>query len=698
MTDPAAGLSVMHVIVRAGATNSQFNEHCLPTAAERDVTVCSLFPADVTPPPEITLFEGEGSSARQCFRTLRRALEYRPYDVVHVHAPASGVLTLLAYAWTRRSRHNLVFTVHNSWQNFRRRNRLFLRLILALFPTIVVCGQAAHDSMPTRLRNRRAHKLSVVPNGVDVDRIDRALEAAPEGLSPGPDSSGRRGLTVVSVNRLIKLKNPDTMIDAFHAARHPDDHLVMVGDGPLRRRMEQRVRRLGLEGQVSFLGLIPRDEVFRVLARADVLVTTSGGEGLPVALLEAMACRCPAVVTDIPPHREIARLTGAVPLVPVRDVQGFARSIRRARDLGPERRELVGAQLRACVVEQFSVQVMNHSYGELYARVATSAPGAHREVSADTPLLTKLRRRLGLVTALTVLGALAGLVYAQYQPAVYTAETTLRVGAYAGYQADEETMKSSAAQATAYADLVRREPILRPVAEQGFAPTWRLLVPEVEAETGDVSPQLVRISVHASSAEEARALATAVGRELVSWTERERSSSQRAFVRQQISDLQRDIEQTRRQLAQARAELRSTTDDAEVPALRTRVSDLGSALADLQASYVDLQGLQGAATGRLTWVDRPWAATSPLQPVPLLLGFAGAAFGLTLATAWVHLRSRGRMAPTPVQPHRPLPGGNKNGHDGRARGPARRPVVSRTWAGPDRPRRTPLSTKENERS
>lgn len=698
MTDPAAGLSVMHVIVRAGATNSQYNEHCLPTASQRDVTVCSLFPADVSPPPEVTLFEGEGSGVRQCFRTLRRALDYRPYDIVHVHAPASGVLTLAAYAWTRRSRHNLVFTVHNSWQNFRLRNRMFLRIILALFPTIVVCGLAAHDSMPSRLRNRRAHKLSVVPNGVDVDRIDRAIEAAPEGLGPDPESSGRDGLTVVSVNRLIKLKNPDTMIDAFHAARHPDDHLVMVGDGPLRRRMEQRVRRLGLEGQVSFLGLIPRDEVFRVLARADVLVTTSGGEGLPVALLEAMACGCPAVVTDIPPHREIAKVTGAVPLVPVRDVQGFARSIRRARDLGPERRDLVGAQLRACVVEQFSVTVMNRAYGELYARVAATMPGAHREVTADTPLLTKLRRRLGLVAVLTVLGAIAGMAYAQYQPAVYTAETTLRVGAYAGYQADDESVKASSSQATAYADLVRREPILGPVAAQGFADSWRLLVPDVEAETGDRSPQLLRIVVHASSPQEARALAGAVGRELIAWTEGERSSSQRTFVRQQIRDLQSDIEQTRRELAQTQADLRGTTDESAVPALRARVSDLGSTLGDLQAAYVDLQGLQGAATGRVEWVDRPWAATSPLQPVPLLLGFAGAAFGLTLATAWIHLRSRGRTPQGPAQPHRPAPAGPLNGHDGRARGPGRRPAVSRTWAGPDRPRRSSLSTKENERS
>jgi hypothetical protein len=66
MTDPAQGLSVLHVIVRAGPTNSQYNEHVLPVLGSRRITVCSLFPATVTPPPHLTLYQGDGTLRGTC--------------------------------------------------------------------------------------------------------------------------------------------------------------------------------------------------------------------------------------------------------------------------------------------------------------------------------------------------------------------------------------------------------------------------------------------------------------------------------------------------------------------------------------------------------------------------------------------------------------------------------------------------------
>ena len=215
MTDPASGLSVLHVIVRAGPTNCQYNEHVLPVVGWRHVTVCSLFPAvDVLPPRGLTLHEGDGS-VRGGARALRRALTSDTYDVVHVHAPASAMLTLAVYRGLRRSREDLVFTIHNSWRNFRFRNRLFLRAVLALFPLVVVCGQAAFESLPRRLARRAGDRLAVVANGVDVDRVHRVLAGRPD----RPSHRSRRGLTVVSLNRLIPLKDPGTLLRAFARVR-----------------------------------------------------------------------------------------------------------------------------------------------------------------------------------------------------------------------------------------------------------------------------------------------------------------------------------------------------------------------------------------------------------------------------------------------------------------------------------------------
>lgn len=370
--DPAAGLSVLHVIDQVSATNSQFNEHCLPVRHSRRVTVCSLLPARVAVPPEIVLVEGDGTR-RGCYRALRRALQQAEYDVVHVHAAASGALALLVYLVLGRPRTDLVFTVHTSWPNVRPRNRVLLHLVVALFPVVVVCGHAAAASLPRRIRVL-AGRLDVVPNGVDLDRVDRALAAGAESTGAS-DPSGHE---VVSVGRLLALKEPGTVMAAFVGAAAPGDRLTIVGDGPLGPALAEAVHNGGLADRVRLTGLVPRDEVYPLLARADVFVSASRVEGLPVAVLEAMACRCPIVLSDIPPHREIARRAPHIPLVEVGDIDGLTTALAVLLRLPESERQRRGEALRRCVADHFSVAAMNARYGRLYARLSVRSRPAAR--------------------------------------------------------------------------------------------------------------------------------------------------------------------------------------------------------------------------------------------------------------------------------------------------------------------------------
>lgn len=647
MTDPAAGLSILHVVVRAGETNSQYNEHCLPVLGDRQITVCSLFPADVTPPPALTLFEGDGSM-RGCFRVLRRALDFAEYDVVHVHAPASGMVTLATYWRTRRSRQDLVFTVHNSWRSFRRRNRLFLRLIIALFPLVVVCGQAARDSMPRRLLRRRGHKIAVVPNGVDVERVDAVL--ADFEPPPRPDS----GRTVVSVGRLIPIKDPVTLVEAFSVASAESDGLVVVGDGPLRTDVEGAARRHDLGERLQLTGLVPRDEVYRLNRSSDIFMTTSRGEGLPVAMLEAMACGLPVVASDIPPHREIASRIPGIPLVPPGDRAGFARALRRVLALTEAERQHVGTRLRRGVAEEFSVSAMNRRYGEIYAGVRAAGGARRRNLRpADAgpqqgePLWMRLRRRAALVLVLAVLGGVGGFAFANVQSPLYKSETTLMVGS-GGPIGSEDELKLSAALAVAYADLARREPVLGPVADAGFAGSWRELQPDVHVQTGAKNPQLVQITVYKGDPEQAAALAGAVSDQLVEVAESGTTSPQRRFVREQVTGLQQAVQDTASELEAVSEALAAATGD-ERARLSSTADQLRRDLTDLQSSYAELEQLDNADVALLAAVDSPWVTRSPLRPTPIVLAVAGTAVGITLATGWVHLFDRRRPAtPAPV--------------------------------------------------
>ena len=353
-------LHVLHVVVQAGPTNSQWNEHCLPMADQHVITVCSLLPSTVAPDPRIRRYDGSGSRLG-ALRVLRSALRSGGYDVVHVHAPSSAALLLGVAALGRRRMDDVVFTLHNSWPNLRRRNRLLAALAMAVIPTSVACSTSAADSIPGWVHRFARRPVQVVTNGVDVQRVLKAGEEAP--AAPSTDA----GRTVVSIGRLIPIKDQATLLTAFAKASRPGDRLVVIGDGPLRGDLERLAGRLGVADRVELPGLLPRDEVYRVLAGADAYVSTSRGEGLPLSVLEALAAELPVVLSDIPPHQEVAAATAAARLVPVGDARAFADALTRLLALPLEQREALGRSARKAVTDAFSVHSMTHGYARIYA-------------------------------------------------------------------------------------------------------------------------------------------------------------------------------------------------------------------------------------------------------------------------------------------------------------------------------------------
>jgi glycosyltransferase involved in cell wall biosynthesis len=178
--------------------------------------------------------------------------------------------------------------------------------------------------------------------------------------------------TVIVVGRLIPLKNSMAIIRAFHESDDGASRLVFVGEGPTRSRMVSECRDLGLADRVEITGPIPRDRVFEYLARSDLYLSASTVEGLPVAAMEAMACRCPVLLSDIPPHREIVEGT-ALPLVRPQDVRGFSRKIRWFRELSPFERQAMGEKCRQRVQERFSLTKMHREYEQVYTEVMKTA-------------------------------------------------------------------------------------------------------------------------------------------------------------------------------------------------------------------------------------------------------------------------------------------------------------------------------------
>ncbi|HYW79885.1 MAG TPA: glycosyltransferase, partial [Thermoguttaceae bacterium] len=257
-------LRILRLMLGLRATTASYNQFSLPMRDRQKITICTYCKTELPVPKEISLFEGDGT-IRGFFRALRSAMAAGEYDVVHAHSPHVGCFFLIATLLHRRLRRSSVATVHNSYQSFRLRNRLLFLPIFVGFSRIVCCGLASYNSLPSWMKWLAGKRLSFVPNGVDISRIDRALKTNAAGAT-------HEKFTVVSVARLIQVKKPSTLLQAFGQVNDPQSRLVFFGEGLLTAQLATDIRARRLDDRVTLAGLVARDTVYEALRTADLFV------------------------------------------------------------------------------------------------------------------------------------------------------------------------------------------------------------------------------------------------------------------------------------------------------------------------------------------------------------------------------------------------------------------------------------------
>lgn len=186
----------------------------------------------------------------------------------------------------------------------------------------------------------------------------------------------KKGFTLLSVGRLAPPKDHATLLRAvaLTRTRDPDVQVWIVGGGPLEGSSRKLTEELGLNECVTFFG--EQADVSPFLLAADLFVSSSVTEGLPVSLLEAMSVGLPAVLTDVGGMGEIARLSGAVTLVPPSDPPGLASAL---CDAIARRKELPRlGQLASYSYERyFRPERMLDDYMNLYHQCVSHKPALH---------------------------------------------------------------------------------------------------------------------------------------------------------------------------------------------------------------------------------------------------------------------------------------------------------------------------------
>ena len=172
------------------------------------------------------------------------------------------------------------------WNAWCRRDPRVRRLVRHARVIAVTTTQTL-DALPGPVTSEVVVLPSSVLHRADIERVARRQ------ASPGPSSGAR----VLFVGRLVGWKGPGLALAAFaaYAAGHPDAHLDLYGDGPMRAWLEQRAHALGIAGDVTFKGRVQRGDLLDAYADYQIFLFPSMHDSSGFATLEAMAAGLPVV-------------------------------------------------------------------------------------------------------------------------------------------------------------------------------------------------------------------------------------------------------------------------------------------------------------------------------------------------------------------------------------------------------------------
>ncbi len=303
---------------------------------------------------------------------LSRLVRDGDYDVVHVHSPLPGSVARLAVRSMRAdARPGLVSTEHNRWETHRWPTRTANLVTSRLDDASYAVTDEVHDSM----RGPVSELAVTLRHGIDLDtvagerhyRTDVRAE-----LGIGADE-----LVVGTVANFRPQKDYPNLLGAARllADREVDVRIVAVGQGPQEVETRQLLAELDLGDRVVLTGF--RDDAARVMGACDAFVLASQWEGLPVAVMEALALGLPIVATAVGGMAEELRDGEDALLVPPRDPVALADALERVATDDELRGALAdAARSRA---PEFSIERAVAEIEDAYRRVARDRPAEEPE-------------------------------------------------------------------------------------------------------------------------------------------------------------------------------------------------------------------------------------------------------------------------------------------------------------------------------
>ncbi|MBQ56033.1 MULTISPECIES: glycosyltransferase [Pseudomonas] len=294
------------------------------------------------------------------------------FDVVIAHRFKSMNMLMLLNRWLKIP---LCIGVQHGIGDFDRAYRRFeSRLLLTDNWRVVGVSRAVHEYLLGCGGGFTPRNSLKINNAIDIQRAERLLlsrEQAREALALETEA-----FVFGTIGRLVPVKGQIYMVEAFATLkdRYPNAQLAIIGEGRSRADLEAAISRLQLAGRVHLLGA--RNDALQYVRAFDVFVMPSLSEGLPLAMLEAMAGHLTVIGSDIDSLKPLLEDSGGY-IFPVKNVTALAEQMVRVLELSAEELTAKGNTAYEYLCRAHSIDDYRQNYRQLIEQALNPEPANH---------------------------------------------------------------------------------------------------------------------------------------------------------------------------------------------------------------------------------------------------------------------------------------------------------------------------------